>query len=138
MARIPLHAVGPITTVQRVVADVRDEDVASRSPVQGIASGRADDELRRIWIMRGHAAEHAAMAVVQGEDVILDVVGVRVAQDDVGKGRLFDLLKEEIEEGRSYYQSRVDPEVARSTNYFNEALVDVLVRPGGRIPSKAW
>jgi hypothetical protein len=59
-------------------------------------------------------------------------------EEGIAKDSLFDLLKEEIEEGRSYYQSRVDPEVARSTNYFNEALVDVLVRSGGRIPSKAW
>jgi hypothetical protein len=32
----------------------------------------------------------------------------------------------------------VDPEIARSTNFFNEALVDVLIRPMGRIPSKVW
>jgi hypothetical protein len=51
---------------------------------------------------------------------------------------LFDLLKEEIEEGRRYYLSRVDPEIAESTNYFNQALVDVLLKPTGRIPSKIW
>ena len=51
---------------------------------------------------------------------------------------MFDLLKKEIEEGQSYYLSRVDPEIAKNTNFFNQALVDVLVKPTGRIPSKAW
>jgi spore germination protein GerM len=51
---------------------------------------------------------------------------------------LFEVLQEEIEEGRTYYQSRIDPDVVRTTNYFNEALVDILVRPMGRISSRAW
>ena len=79
-------------------------------------------------------ARRIARAVVS--DIAL--YNAKQVEEGIAKDTLFDLLKEEIEEGRSYYQSRVDPEVARSTNYFNEALVDVLVRPGGRIPSKAW
>jgi hypothetical protein len=79
-------------------------------------------------------ARRIARAVVS--DIAL--YNAKQVEEGIAKDTLFDLLKEEIEEGRSYYQSRVDPEVARSTNYFNEALVDVLVRSGGRIPSKAW
>jgi hypothetical protein len=79
-------------------------------------------------------ARRIARAVVS--DIAL--YNAKQVEEGIAKDTLFDLLKEEIEEGRSYYLSRVDPEVARSTNYFNEALVDVLVRSGGRIPSKAW
>jgi hypothetical protein len=79
-------------------------------------------------------ARRIARAVVS--DIAL--YNAKRVEEGIAKDTLFELLKEEIEEGRSYYQSRVDPEVARSTNYFNEALVDVLVRSGGRIPSKAW
>ncbi|NJD61968.1 MAG: hypothetical protein FIA93_04520 [Deltaproteobacteria bacterium] len=79
-------------------------------------------------------ARRIARAVVS--DIAL--YNAKQVEEGIAKDTLFDLLKEEIEEGRSYYQSRIDPEVARSTNYFNEALVDVLVRSGGRIPSKAW
>ena len=59
-------------------------------------------------------------------------------EEGIEQDNLFDILKEEIEEGQNYYLSRVDPEVARSTNYFNQALVDLLVKPAGRIPSKVW
>ena len=41
-------------------------------------------------------------------------------------------------EGQGYYLSRVDPEIAKSTNYFDQALVDVLLKPAGHIPSKIW
>jgi len=59
-------------------------------------------------------------------------------EEGIAQDNLFELLREEIEEGRAYYLSRVDPEIARNTNFFNQALVDLLVKPMGRIPSKAW
>ncbi len=59
-------------------------------------------------------------------------------EEGVQNDTLFDVLKDEIEEGRNYYLSRIDPEIARTTNYFNHALVDVLLKPTGRIPSKVW
>ncbi len=79
-------------------------------------------------------ARRIARAVVS--DIAL--YNAKKVEEGIARDALFDLLKEEIEEGRSYYQSRIDPEVARSTNYFNEALVDVLIMPTGRIPSKVW
>jgi hypothetical protein len=79
-------------------------------------------------------ARRIARAVVS--DIAL--YNAKKVEEGIVRDTLFDLLKEEIEEGRNYYQSRVDPEIARSTNYFNEALVDVLIRPMGRIPSKVW
>jgi hypothetical protein len=79
-------------------------------------------------------ARRIARAVVS--DIAL--YNAKKVEEGIAKDDLFDLLKDEIEEGRNYYQSRVDPEVAHSTNHFNEALVDVLVKPMGRVPSKAW
>lgn len=79
-------------------------------------------------------ARRIARAVVS--DIAL--YNAKKVEEGIGNDTLFDLLKEEIEEGRSYYLSRIDPEIARSTNFFNFALVDVLVKPTGRIPSKAW
>ena len=51
---------------------------------------------------------------------------------------LFDLLQEEIEVGRKYYERNVDPGMSRQVNYFNQALVDILVKGKGNIPSKIW
>jgi len=79
-------------------------------------------------------ARRIARAVVS--DIAL--YNAKKVEEGIGNDTLFDLLKEEIEEGRTYYTSRIDPEIARSTNYYNQALVDVLVKPTGRIPSKAW
>jgi hypothetical protein len=51
---------------------------------------------------------------------------------------LFEVLAEDIETGRKYYQKRVDPQVAGETNYFDLALVEVLVRKHAGIRSKIW
>ncbi|HEX9190490.1 MAG TPA: hypothetical protein VF847_00230 [Candidatus Deferrimicrobiaceae bacterium] len=79
-------------------------------------------------------ARRIARAVVS--DIAL--YNAKKVEEGIGNDTLFDLLREEIEEGRNYYLSRIDPEIARSTNFFNLALVDVLVKPTGRIPSKVW
>ena len=79
-------------------------------------------------------ARRIARAVVS--DIAL--YNAKKVEEGIGNDTLFDLLAEEIEEGRSYYLSRVDPEIARNTNFFNFALVDLLVKPTGRIPSKVW
>ena len=63
-------------------------------------------------------------------------------QDKIVQGikedTLFDLLKEDIEVGRAYYEKNVDPAVAEVTDYFNHALVDLLVKGRENIPSKIW
>ncbi len=51
---------------------------------------------------------------------------------------LFDVLKEEIAEGRELYKSRVSPEVFTTTNFFDRAIVDIVVRSKGHIKSKIW
>lgn len=79
-------------------------------------------------------ARRIARAVVS--DIAL--YNQKKVEEGIARDNLFELLKEEIDEGLNYYLSRVDPEIARGTNYFNQALVDVLVKPMGRIPSKAW
>lgn len=79
-------------------------------------------------------ARRIARAVVS--DIAL--YNAKKVEEGIANDNLFELLRDEIEEGRSYYVSRVDPDVVRNTNYFNRALVDLLVKPAGRVPSKAW
>jgi hypothetical protein len=79
-------------------------------------------------------ARRIARAVVS--DIAL--YNAKKVEEGVRNDTLFDLLKAEIEEGQGYYQSRVDPEIEKSTNYFDQALVDVLLKPTGHIPSKIW
>ncbi len=51
---------------------------------------------------------------------------------------LFDVLADDIEKGRQLYTSRVAPEVMKDRNFYNQALVDVLIKQYGRVQSKIW
>ncbi len=50
---------------------------------------------------------------------------------------LFVKLAEEIEEGRALYKSRVQPDLYQK-NFYDRALVDILVKSKGHIKSKIW
>ncbi len=63
-------------------------------------------------------------------------VARRIARAVVSDIALYNPKK--VEEGRSYYVSRIDPEILRGTNFYNAALVDILVKPMGRVASKVW
>ncbi|MFO7155100.1 MAG: hypothetical protein DIU72_000585 [Pseudomonadota bacterium] len=56
----------------------------------------------------------------------------------IEEDNLFDVLQEELEEGRELYRSRVSEELYRTTNFFERAIVDIIVRPRGHIRSKVW
>ncbi|AJE04627.1 hypothetical protein [Geobacter pickeringii] len=50
---------------------------------------------------------------------------------------IFELLAEDIEEGRQHFLSRVAPELASAAIY-DLALVDVLIKRAGKIESPIW
>lgn len=50
---------------------------------------------------------------------------------------LFATLAEEVEEGRALYKSRVSPDLYQK-NFYDRALVDILVKSKGHIKSKIW
>ena len=51
---------------------------------------------------------------------------------------LFEVLKSEIEEGRELFKSRVSAEIFTKTNFFDRAIVDIVIKPKGHIKSKIW
>ena len=59
-------------------------------------------------------------------------------KEGIERDSLFDVLSDELAEGRKYYESMVDPAVRESTNFFNEAVVDVMLRQGGKHKSDIW
>jgi len=63
-------------------------------------------------------------------------------KDEIRRGiqndTLFDDLSEELERGRKLYNSRVVPELQANANFYNQAIVDVLVKPSGSIESDIW
>ena len=50
---------------------------------------------------------------------------------------IFEVLREELEEGRQHFNSRVAPQLA-SSNIFDIAIVDVLIKRAGKIESSIW
>lgn len=56
----------------------------------------------------------------------------------IEQDNLFDVLKDELDEGRELYRSRVSAEIFKSTNFFDRAVVDIVIRPKGHIRSKIW
>ncbi len=57
--------------------------------------------------------------------------------EGVKNDRLFEVLVDEIEEGRALFKSRVAPELF-AKNFYDRAIVDVLVRSKGHVPSPMW
>jgi hypothetical protein len=50
---------------------------------------------------------------------------------------LFTALAEEIEEGRALFKKRVAPELYPK-NYYDRALIDIVIKNKGHIKSKLW
>ncbi len=61
----------------------------------------------------------------------------KIAQG-IEQDNLFEMLKDELEEGRELYKSRVSPELYGSTNFFDRAVVDIVVRSKAHLKSKIW
>ncbi len=59
-------------------------------------------------------------------------------KEGIEKDSLFDVLTEELAEGKKYYENMVDVEIRQATNFFSEAVVDVLIKQGGKIKSEIW
>ena len=56
----------------------------------------------------------------------------------IEQDNLFEVLKDEIEEGRELYKSRVSKELYTTTNFFDRAIVDIVIRSKAHVKSKIW
>ncbi len=55
----------------------------------------------------------------------------------IAEDKLFSEISEEIEEGRALFKSRVTPELF-AKNFYDRAVIDILIRSKGSVPSKMW
>jgi hypothetical protein len=79
------------------------------------------------------AARRLARAIASDLSLYNEEKIVRGIEGD----RLFEELSEEIEEGRALYKSRVAPQLY-PRNFYDRALVDILVRSKAHIKSNLW
>jgi hypothetical protein len=62
-------------------------------------------------------------------------------EDKIAEGvrndNLFDVMADEVQEGRDLYQSRVAPELF-ARNLYDRAIIDLLVRSKAHVESPMW
>lgn len=56
----------------------------------------------------------------------------------IEQDNLFEVLKEELEEGRQLYKSRVSQEIFTTKNFFERAINDIVLRSKAHVKSKIW
>ncbi|GAB4512687.1 MAG: hypothetical protein Tsb0020_30770 [Haliangiales bacterium] len=57
--------------------------------------------------------------------------------EGIANDTLFDVMAEEISEGRELFKSRVKPDIYE-LNIYDRAIVDVLVKSKGHVKSSIW
>lgn len=58
--------------------------------------------------------------------------------EGIQNDNLFENLETEIAEGRELYLSRIAPALAQRSNFFDRALVDIVLRGKAHIKSRIW
>ena len=56
----------------------------------------------------------------------------------IEQDNLFEVLKDELEEGRELYKSRVSAEVFTQMNFFERAVNDIVLKSKAHVKSKIW
>ncbi|GAB4303011.1 MAG: hypothetical protein Fur0034_18440 [Desulfuromonadia bacterium] len=78
-------------------------------------------------------ARRAARAIVSD----IAIYNREKVEKGIREDSVFEILAEEIEEGRAHFNERVTPQLA-ATNIYDLALVDVLIKRSGKIESPIW
>jgi hypothetical protein len=78
-------------------------------------------------------AKRLARAIASDISIYNESAIVKGIEED----NLFEALEDQIEEGRQHYNEKVAPEF-HAKNYFNRALVDILLKNKAHVKSKIW
>ena len=81
--------------------------------------------------------EEAARRLARAIASDLSLYNSEKIEKGVANDTLFDEVASDIEEGRALFNSRVSPELY-SKNFYDRAIIDLLIRGKGHIRSKMW
>ena len=59
-------------------------------------------------------------------------------KEGIEKDSVFELLAEELQEGREHFHGRVAPELEDPDHLYDRAIVDVMIKQAGKIESQIW
>ncbi len=79
-------------------------------------------------------AKRLARAIASDISLYNDAKIVKSIEQD----NFFDALADELSEGRELYRRRVSAELYAQTNYFERAVVDVILKLKAKVRSKIW
>ena len=85
-------------------------------------------------IDRPEAARWLARAIASDLSLYNEQKIIEGIQNDT----LFELMREELQEGRELFETRVDESVRRGTNLYERAIVDILFKSKAHIDSAIW
>lgn len=59
-------------------------------------------------------------------------------KEGIENDNIFDLLNEELQEGREHFLTRVSPDIDNRDRLFDRAIVDIMIKQAGKIRSSIW
>ncbi len=59
-------------------------------------------------------------------------------KEGIKNDNIFELLAEELAEGREHFYSRISADMPNRDNLFDRAVVDVMIKQAGSIESSIW
>lgn len=59
-------------------------------------------------------------------------------KDGIKNDNIFEVLDEELKEGREHFYTRVAASISERDHLFDRAIVDVLIKQAGKIESPIW
>jgi hypothetical protein len=80
------------------------------------------------------AANRLARAIASDVALYNEEKVVQGLQQDT----FFDVMAEHLEEGRELYRSRVAPQLYSATNFYERAIVDVIIHRKAHLRTKIW
>jgi len=81
--------------------------------------------------------EEAARRLARAIASDLSLYNEEKVVEGITNDSLYEVMAEELEEGRALFQSRVTPELY-ARNFYDRAVIDILVRSKAHIESKLW
>ena len=59
-------------------------------------------------------------------------------KEGIKNDSIFEVLTEELDEGREHFYGRVSPDLPDREHLFDRAIVDVMIKQAGKIESSIW
>ena len=59
-------------------------------------------------------------------------------KEGIKNDSVFEVLADELQEGRDHFFGRVSPELQEREHLFERAIVDVMIKQAGKIESSIW